>query len=174
MQQFLGGNFDPTGQNGSSTFGATARGQALATGDQQSFFAGEDYRNQLINQLFGRRNQLFGQDVALGQQQNQADINQQAQINQQTGANLGGLNSFYSNLNNTLGNFSQQYQNQQQAQAANKSNFYGGLLGTGLGLANLAVPGIKPLFGAISGGFGGGTNGLLNMGNPYGQPSLGL
>lgn len=134
-----------------------------ANGRQQSFFAGQDYRNQLINQMLGERQSYFGNDVNLGQQQ----ANNASQMGLQAGEFNAGNNLSSQEFNNNYalsqagmaGGFQNQLYNQQlnydQAKAQNMGNLFGGGIGTLFGLGNMA----KGSFGGGGGGAGGGGNG---------------
>lgn len=100
---------------------------------------------------------LAGQQAAANAQLQTEGLNQGGQIanNQLTQSGLGQLNSFRLGAGGQMGNYITNQQgmalNAQEANAANQANLFGGLLGGGLGLANVFKPSLNSMFG--SGGF---------------------
>lgn len=130
VNAFLGGNYG----DANSTFGSTYLSNAMLQGSNQAFFAGQDYRNQEIQNTLNRRASFFGNDANLIAQQNQADVQRGLGVQQINSQNLGMLNSFNLNKAGILSGIQQNdYQNKLQAAQA-KAQAIGGLLTGGLGL----------------------------------------
>jgi len=155
ISQYMAGNFGNKG----STFGASYLSNLEEQGRRQSFFAGQDFKNNEIGNVLNRRGAFFGQPVALGQQQNQSEIQRAMGLNDQSTQRLGMMNDTTTQrlgmMNNfNLGsagvfsdNFNQQQNRQSQQQAAQTASM-GNLIGGGMGIVG----------GLIGGGMGGGKS----------------
>ncbi len=130
----------------SSTFGGSALSNTALQGAQQSFFAGQDYRNNEIQNTLNRRNNLFSNNIGLAQQQNALDVNRGLGLEGIKTQRLNDLNSF--NLGNAqlggqfnlgaasqLGTMDQNNQNRNFLNSAYRSQNLGNLAAGGLGLA---------------------------------------
>lgn len=129
VQQFLGGRDN-------STFGSTALASLAASGAKDAFFAGQDYRNQEIQNTLRRRDSLYGQEGRVAQEQNAADVSRSLGLNDQYTARLNGLNQANLGGLSTLSSLYNTNQNTAAAQARNRSNLYSGLTGVATGLAS--------------------------------------
>lgn len=156
--------------NADSTYGATAVAGLQAQGANQAFFAGEDYRNQLINQTLARRDSLFGNEGRIAQEQNQLDIQRGLGVEDVNTARYGMLNNFQLGSAGILGNM---YDTKvkadaeaERAKAAAKASLLGGLFGLGGGVVNSFMGG-----GRSSGGGSSSLNSGQNATGAFGSMS---
>lgn len=134
-----------------STFGATNVSNTALQGAKQAFFAGQDFRNQEINNTLNRRNNLFGNNIQLAGNQNALDVQRGLNLEGIRTQRLNDINSF--NMGNAglgsqfnlgsaglLGEMDNQAQNRQMmagmARSQSLGNLVGGAFGLGGGLLN--------------------------------------
>ena len=147
IQQYLGGNLGNGGSSANSTFGASYLGNLEGNAANTSYFAGQQLRQQGIENLLNQRQSFFGNDVNLAQQQNALQAQTTLGLDQIRANELGTLNSANSSGAQTLGNLAGQelgastnaynvamMQNAAKAQSA--ANLATGGLSTLLGGAN--------------------------------------
>jgi hypothetical protein len=141
-QQYLGGNL---GNNGSSSFGANYMGNLAATGANQSFFAGQNYLNNEIQNQLAARQSYFGNEVGLNQGQDNLMSGEQQQANMQNASNSLSSQEFNAGYPLAQGALASQDQNQLYnqglnydiANSQNMGNFMSGGLGSIFGLGNI-------------------------------------
>lgn len=80
IQQFMGGRL---GNQGESSLSAVYQSNLENQGRQAAFFAAEDWKQMLVNQLLARRQSFFDQNVGLTQDQNNNAIQRAMGINSQ-------------------------------------------------------------------------------------------
>lgn len=130
IQQYLGGNLG----DANSTAGSTYLGSLAAQGADQSFFSGQQYFNNEVNNLLNERSNLFGTDIATQQQQNQLGVNASLGADQLNQNALQGLNNFNLGGAGLFNSIGQNQMNAGIANNANKAAALGGLVGGGMGL----------------------------------------
>lgn len=119
-----------------STYAGSRIAGLETEGGTTSFLAGQDYRNQLINQLLARRQSLFGDaEGRIAQTQNVTDINRSnalnaqtanniANYNQQVGQNLANLNAYNANTLGSLGSLGTIVANNEAQRAASRTGLF--------------------------------------------------
>lgn len=130
---------------GDSSFGATAVSNTALEGAKQSFFAGQDFRNQEINNTLNRRNNLFSNDIQLAAGQNALGINRALglegirtqRLSDMNSFNLGGAqlgSQFNLGSANLLGDYDNQQRNRDMMGSIARSQNWGNLASGAMGL----------------------------------------
>lgn len=176
--QWLGGNL---GTSGSSSFGANYMSNLEGTGRIQSFLQGQNYYDDLLNNMLNERNNLFGNEVQPALQA--SEYNDQA-----NNSKLGMMNTYklgqaqgLSGIAGQAMGWANNQQNQQMAASAataqNRASLLGGmggLIGGGIGMMMGRKNPMGGSMGSMGGGMSGGGGNWSSLSKPFGADSFAL